>query len=169
MANQDLLKEEYSMKKYTSHATKWLAIFAVVSIVMLLIGIILIIVNFSNTDLQFGLTMSGGLMSVLFLTCFFADKSRCLTISNDKIILPRGADNNGKIVFKKTIISIDKISSIESRLYKGNLFSKDTYFHMLKLKDGTKISFTLYAYGKEAEKEILKTIKDYLRNSNSCH
>ena len=30
----------------------------------------------------------------------------------------------------------------------------------LKLKDGTKIKFTLFAYGKKAEKEIIETIKN---------
>ena len=74
--------------------------------------------------------------------------------------MPRGADNNGKMVFKRTVIKIDKIGSIESKLYKGDgLISKDTNFHTLKLKDGTKITFTLYAYGKEAEKEIIEIIK----------
>ena len=56
------------MKKYTSRATKWLAIFAIISVVMLLIGIILIVANYSNVGLTVGLTMGGGLMSILFIT-----------------------------------------------------------------------------------------------------
>ncbi len=55
--------------------------------------------------------------------------------------------------------NINQISSIESKLTKGDgFFLKDTYFHTLKLKDGIKITFSLYAYGKNAEKEILETI-----------
>ena len=148
------------MKKYTSRATKLLAIFAIISAVILVIGVITIIANSSNIGLQVGLTMLGGLMSVVFLSFFFAEKSRWLTINGDEIVLPKGADINGKMVFKRTVAKIDEITSVESNLYKGDgLISKDTYFHTLKLKDGTKITFTLYAYGKEAEKEIIETIK----------
>ena len=148
------------MKKYTTRATKRLAIFAIISVVLLLMGIILIVANFSNVGLTVGLTVGGGLMSILFITCFFAEKSHWLTINGDEIVLPKGADINGKMVFKRTVAKIDEITSVESNLYKGDgLISKDTYFHTLKLKDGTKITFTLYAYGKEAEKEIWETIK----------
>ncbi len=150
----------YSVKKYTSRATKWLALFAIISILMLLIGIAFIIVNISNVDLQLGLTMFGGFMSILFLICFFAEKSRWLTIDADKIILPRGTDNNGRMVFKRTIIKTDEIISLENKFYKGDkIFTGDCFFYTLKLKDGAKITFTLYAYGKEAEKEIVETIK----------
>ena len=148
------------MKKYTSRATKWLAIFTVISVAVLILGIICILAHLSNIVLQIGLTILGGLMSVLFLSCFFAEKSRCLIIDNETIILPRGANINGKLVFKRTVATIDEITSVESSLYRGDgLISDDTYFHTLKLKDGTKITFTLYAYGKEAEKEIIETIR----------
>ena len=44
--------------------------------------------------------------------------------------------------------------------YKGDkIVSRDCFFHTLKLKDNTKITFTLYAYGKEAEREIIEIIK----------
>lgn len=148
------------MKRYTSRATKYFAVVSLISVTMLVTGIVFIVANCSNIGLQVGLTMLGGLMSIIFLSCFFAEKSRWLTINGDEIVLPRGADNNGKMVFKRTVIKVDGITSVESNLYKGDgLISKDTWFHTLKLKDGTKITFTLYAYGKEAEKEILNTIK----------
>ncbi len=147
------------MKKYTSCATKWLAILTIISVAVLIAGIICILAHLSNIGLQIGLTMLGGLMSVLFLSCFFAEKSRCLTIDDEKIILPRGADTNGKISFQKTVIHFDEIHSIKSELYKGDgIISKDTLFHTIKLNNGTTIKFTLYAYGKEAEIEILKSI-----------
>ena len=102
-------------------------------------------------------------MSVLFLSCFFSEKSRYLTIDDERIILPRGADKNGKMSFHRTIINIDEIHSIKSELYKGDgIVSKDTLFHILKLKDGTAIKFTLFAYGKDAEKEILKIIEKHI-------
>ena len=100
---------------------------------------------------------------MLFLACFFAEKSRYLTIDCEKIVLPRGADKNGKMSFQKTVINIDEIHSIKSELYKGDgIISKDTLFHTLKLKDGTAIKFTLYAYGKDAEKEILESIEKHI-------
>ena len=149
------------MKKYTSHATKWLALFSIISTLMLLIGIAFIIVNISNVGLQLGLTFIGGFMSIFFLPLFFAEKSRWLIIDADKIILPRGADHNGRTVIKRTVIKTDEIISLESRFYKGDkIFTGDCFFYTLKLKNGTKITFTLYAYGKEAEKEIVETIKN---------
>lgn len=148
------------MKKFTSRATKWLAIFAIISSVMLVIGVILIVVNFSNVGLTVGLTVGGGLMSILFITCFFAENSHWLTINGDEIVLPRGADRNGKKIFQRTIIKLNEIVSVESKFYKGDkIISNDCFFHTLKLKDGAKITFTLFAYGKDAEKEIIETIK----------
>ena len=148
------------MKRYTSCATKWLAILAIISVAVLIAGIICILAHSSNVELQVGLTTSGGLMSILFLSCFFAEKSRWLTIDADKIILPRGADHNGRMVIKRTVIKTDEIISLESKFYKGDkIFTGDCFFYTLKLKNGAKITFTLYAYGKEAEKEIVETIK----------
>ena len=151
------------MKKYTSRATKWLAILTIICVTVLIVGIICILAHSSNVGLQVGLTMIGGIMSILFLSCFFAEKSRCLTIDNEKIILPRGADKNGKVSLRKTVINIDEIHSFKRGLYKGDgIISKDTLFYTLELKDGTAIKFTLYAYGKDAEKEILESIKKHI-------
>ena len=146
------------MRKYISRATKKLAIVTIISLVILLIGITFIVTN--SLDIGFGLTISGGLMSVLFLSCFWAEKNRCLIMEKDKIILPRGAIIDEKLSFQKKIISRVDIITVESKLYKGDgLIAKDTYFYMLKLKNGTKITFTLYSFGKEAEKEIIEDIK----------
>ena len=148
------------MKTYISRETKWLAILATVSVAVLVAGIICILAHSSNVGLQIGLTMLGGLMSILFLSCFFAEKSRYLTISDEKIVLPRGADINEKTSFNRTIINTNKICSIKSELHKGDgIIAKDTLFHTLTLNDGTRIKFTLYAYGKDAEDEILAAIK----------
>ena len=151
------------MKRYTSCATKWLAILTIISVAVLIAGIICILAHSSNVGLQVGLTMLGALMSILFFSCFFAEKSRYLTIDNEKVILPRGAHINEKMSFRKTVININEIHSIKSELYKGDgIISKDTLFHTLKLKDGTAIKFTLYAYGKDAEKEILESIEKHI-------
>ena len=151
------------MKKYTSRATKWLGLLTIISVTVLIAGIICILAPSSNVGLQIGLTMLGGLMSILFLSCFFAEKSRCLTIDDEKIVLPRGAQANEKISFGRTIINTDEIRSIKSELYKGDgIVAKDTLFHILTLSDGTKIKFTLYAYGKNAEDEILVSIKKFI-------
>lgn len=148
------------MKKYTTRATNWLPKLILVSIIILAIGIILIIVDSPNVSLQVGFTMFGGLVSVIFLAGFFAEKSRTLIIDADKIIFPRGIDKNGKTVFKKTVIKFAEIKSVQSEFYKGDkIISGDCFFYILKLKDGTKVTVTLYHYGKEAEKEILERMQ----------
>lgn len=117
------------MKIYISRATKWLAVLAIVGVTVLISGIICILAHSSNVGLQIGLTMLGGLMSILFLSCFFAEKSRYLTINDEKIVLPRGADINEKTSFNRTIINTNKICSIKSELHKGDgIIAKDTFF-----------------------------------------
>ena len=78
------------MKRYTSCATKWLVILTIISVAVLIAGIICILAHSSNVGLQVGLTMSGGLMSILFLSCFFAEKSRYLTIDDEKNCIAKG-------------------------------------------------------------------------------
>ena len=149
------------MKKYVSIATKYLAILCIICIAVLLSGVVLIIVGSENISLQIGLTVFGGMFSPLFLISYFADRSRTLMIDSDMVIFPRGAIVNGKLTFKKTVVKLDEISSVESKLHKGDkILTGDCYFHTLKLKDGTKNTVTLYSYGKEAEKEILEFIKN---------
>ena len=148
------------MKKYSSRAVKSLMIVSLVCGVVLLTGIILAFAGIENIGLPIGLIMMGGLLGVLFFSCFLAEKSRALIIDTDKIIFPRGAEKNGKTVFKKTVVRICDIDSVESKFRKGDkIFSDDCFFYTFRLKDGTSITVTLYAYGKEAEKEILETIK----------
>ena len=147
------------MKKYTSRATKWLAMLTVISVVISVIGIAFL----HQLGSQILWAIFGGFISILFLACFLAEKSRVFIIDDDKIIIPRGAIKNEKLSFQRTVINIDEIGSVESKLHKGDgLISKDTYFHILTLKDDIKITFTLYAYGKEEEKEILEIINKKL-------
>ena len=148
------------MKRYTSTATKWLAFLTLISVVFFAVGIIFTIADILDIGLQIGFTMLGSLMGILFAVCFLAERSRTLVIDTDKLVFPRGADINGKISFKKTAINKNEICAIESKFHKGDkIISGDCFFHTLKLKDGTKVTVTLYAYGKEAEKEILEIIQ----------
>lgn len=149
------------MKTYTSQATKWLAMITFIFIVILVTGIVFIVANPSGIGV--GLTICGGFLSPLFLTCFLSERSRYLTIHEHEIDLPKGVEKSGKNAFQRTVLRMDEISSVESKLYKGDgLITKDAYFHTLKLKNGTKITLTLYAYGKQAEKEILQTVKKHI-------
>ncbi len=151
------------MKKYISKAAKPLLFVTLICCALLVIGIILAFIEVPNIELSIGLILTGGLLSILFLACYFAEKSRTFIIDANKIMLPRGATINGKTTFRKTVIRMSEIKSTESSLHKGDgIISKDTYFHTLKLKDGRKVTVTLYAYGKDAEKEIIEIIK---RNS----
>ncbi len=146
------------MKKYTSQATKRLGIITLICGAVLLAGIILICSEISTASIAM-ITLSG-LLGILFFCCFLAEKSRGLIIDTEKIIFPRGAEKNGRMVLQKTVVRFCDISSVDTKLYRGDgVISKDTFFYTIKLKDGTKITVTLYAYGKEAEKEILEAIK----------
>ncbi len=148
------------MKKYISSSTKILGIVTFITVVMLITGIVLIFVDFQKFSLQLFFTLVGGMLSLIFLPCYLAEISRALVIDVDKITFPKGAQKNGKISLKKTVVKFEEISSIKSDFYKGDrVISKDCFLHKLKLKDGTEITVALYHYGKEAEKEILKIIQ----------
>lgn len=148
------------MKRYYSRAVKLLAMASLTCCAVLLTGIVLLFAKIENIGLPIGFILLGGLLGILFLACFVAEKSRTLMIDADKIILPRGATINGKTIFQKTVIKMREIKSVERSLYKGDgVISKDACFYTLKLRDGRNVTVTLYAYGKEAEKEILETIK----------
>lgn len=149
------------MKRYASRETKLVAIAALICGAVLLIGIILAFAGVENIGLPIGFILLGGLLGVIFLACFLAEKSRALIVDTDQIIFPRGAEKNGKTVFQKTVVRICDLSSVESKFHKGDkIISDDCFFYTFRLKDGTSITVTLYAYGKEAEKEILETIKN---------
>ena len=151
------------MKKYISKATKPLLFVTVICCALLVIGMILAFIEIPNNGLSIGLIFTGGLLGILFLACYFAEKSRSLIIDVDKIVFPRGAEINGKICFTKTVISTSDIKSIESGLLKGDgLIAKDTNFYTLRLADGKRVTVTLYAYGKQAETEIMEVIKAML-------
>ena len=148
------------MKKYTSQATKWLRIASLICGGVLLIGIILAFADVGNIGVPIGLLMMGGLLGIIFFSCFIAEKSRVLIIDADQITFPRGAEINGKTVFQKTTIQLKQIRSVEIKFQQGDgVIAKDTNFFTFRLKDGTRVTVTLFAYGKEAEKEILETIK----------
>ena len=147
------------MKKYTSRATRVLSIAVLICGAVVLIGIILAFAGVENIGLPICFILLGGLLGVIFLACFLAEKSRALIIDTDKIIFPRGAERNGKTVFQKTVVRICDIGSVESKFYKGDkIISNDCFFYTLRLKDGTSVTVTLYTYGKQAEKEIWETL-----------
>ena len=151
------------MKKYTPRAAKWMAVTTLICGAILLAGIILAFMDVANIVLPIVLISSGGLSGIIFLSCYFAEKSRTLIIDTDKIIFPRGADKDGKIVFRKTVIKMSEIHTVERKFHKGDkIISDDCFFYTMRLKDGTTITVTLYAYGKETEKEIFKTIQEGL-------
>ena len=95
------LRRGKQVKKYVSRATKYLVILSLICIVILTAGIVLIVVGFPNTSSIIGLTIFGGVFSLLFLVCYFAERSRTLRIDSNTVIFPRGANVNGKTVLKK--------------------------------------------------------------------
>lgn len=128
--------------------------------VVLLIGIILAFTGIGNVGVPIGLVLMGGPLGIIFFSCFIAEKIRILIIGADQITFPRGAEINGKTVFQKTTIQTKQIRSVEIKFQPGDgVIAKDTNFYTLRLKDGTRVTVTLYSYGKEAEREIIETIK----------
>lgn len=147
------------MKKYISKATKPLLFVTLICFAILATGIILVFKENPNIGLFIGLISMGGLLGALFLGCYCAEK----VIDTDSIVLPRGAEINGKISFQKTVIAASDIRSIEKSLLKGDgLIAKGTNFYTLRLVDGKRVTVTLYSYGKQAEAEIVETIKTML-------
>ena len=145
------------MKKYTSRATKWLGIVTLICVVVLLAGIILICSEIPTASIA--MIILGGLLGILFFCCFLAEKSRGLIIDTEKIIFPRGAEKNGERLLRKTVIRFEEVMYVKSTFHKGDvILTGDCFFHTLTLKDGSKVTVTLYAYGKEAETEIIETI-----------
>ena len=151
------------MKRYSSRGTKLFAIAALICGVVLLIGIILAFADIENIGLPIGVILLGGMLGIISLACFLAEKSRTLIIDIDKVIFPKGAEINRKTAFSKTVVKTCEIHSVESKFHKGNkIISDDCFFYTLKLKDGTNITVTLYSYGKKAEKEIFEAIKSFI-------
>lgn len=145
------------MKKYIPKATKWFAALALVSAAILAAGIVLILVGSVDIGLQIGFTMMGSMLGILFLSVCLASRSRTLVLDENCIVFPRGAQVNGKRPFRKTVVKTDEVRLVESCFRKGDgIVAADTYFHILTLADGTKLTVTLYEYGKESEKEILE-------------
>ncbi len=75
------------MKKYTSQATKWLLAVSLICGVVLLTGIILAFAGIGNIGVPIGLMMMGGLLGIIFFSCFIAEKSRVLIIDADQIFI----------------------------------------------------------------------------------
>ncbi len=83
------------MKKYSSQAEKWLTVVSLICGVVLLTGIIIAFAGIENIGLPIGLILMGGLLGVIFFSCFLAEKSRALVLDTDRVIFPRGAEISG--------------------------------------------------------------------------
>ena len=88
--------------------------------VVLLTGIIFAFAVIGNIGVLIGLILMGGLLCIIFFSCFIADKSRALIINADQITFPRGAEINGKTVFQKTTIQSKQIRSVEIKFQPGD-------------------------------------------------
>ncbi len=159
------------MKKYVSTSMKWLAVIALLSICTLLIGIILIIAGFPNSESKILLVCIGAIMSIFFGSCFFAERSRYLLIDEEMIDFPQGCTRNEKTMFQRTRLRFDDIRSVKSKFHKGEsegaaIFwgllgvstAGDCYSYILNLKDDTTIEVYLWGFGKNGEKEIFEMI-----------
>lgn len=147
------------MKKYVSVELRKTAIVAIILSAAALIGLI---VTFTEGFLSeaFILTLFLLLLALLFWVCWLAEKSRYLTVDEEKVSFPRGV-GNGIRFFQRTTVYFRDVQTIVSELKKGDGFiTGDSLWHTMTMRDGTAISFYLYEYGKEAEREIIETIQN---------
>ena len=156
------------MKKYRSIYAKWFDVPAVISALVLIIGVFMLISGYPNSTASFALIFIGSIMGMLFFACFLSEKSRVLIIDTDKVIFPRGVRRNSKLISKKSVVRFDEMNSLECEFYKGDGFiAGDTNFYTLKLRGSVKMEMTLYAFGKDAENEIYETIRQRISESKS--
>jgi hypothetical protein len=150
-------KESPEMKKYHSASLKKIATVTALCLAATLISVILM---FEKEFDFFFLALFFIWMDFLCFIAYFAEKSRYLTIDHEKVLFPRGV-GNGRKFFQRTMVKFCDIQSFESKLIKQDdifLGTGEYFHHTLTLKDGTILSVYLYAYGKEAETEIVETI-----------
>ncbi len=151
------------MKKYVANYLKWIGVLSLISILVFAIGIVLFLFSELSYEIPLSLTFVGGIFGFFLTMAYFSQKSRVLTLDEEKVVLPRGAYINEKLSFSKTSIKKSGICCVERTFFKGDkIISEDTYFYTVKLKDGTKVTFPLYEYGKKAEEEIFGLLKGYV-------
>ncbi len=149
------------MKKYVANYLKWIGILSLISILVFAIGFVLFLFGGLNIEIPLLLTFLGGGFGILFVAVYFSQKSRVFTIDEEKIVLPRGAYINEKLSFSKTSLKKSDICFVKRTFFKGDkIISEDAYLYTVKLKDGTKVTFPLYEYGKKAEEEIFSLLKE---------
>lgn len=160
------------MKKYVSSSLKILLPCLIFFGIVLFAAVLMLFLELVSSSIAVQLTIFAFPLFILFLLIFFAEKSRYLTVDDRQITLPRGAIINGKTAFSKTLIEFDSVCSFESKFRKGDhgvfaliisllggVNAKDTTFYSIKLINGDTVTFTLYEFGKNSEKEIVSTIK----------
>jgi len=178
------VKQEEAMKKYVSGSFKKLLFCLIFFGTVLFADIVILVLKLVSASvseplryLAFGLLI----LFVLFLFFSLAAKSRYLTVDDRQISLPRGANVNGKIVSSRTVVEFSSISYFDSTFRKGDplvfaliisllggVSAGDTTFYSLKLTNGDKVTFTLFEFGEESEKEIVSTIKRRATLENDC-
>lgn len=167
-------KQEKKMKKYVNSSLKILLPCLIFFGVLLFAAVLMLFLELVSSSIAVQWTIFAFPLFILFLTIFFAGKSRYLTVDDRQITLPRGAIINGKTVSSRTVVDFSSIRSFDSVLRKGDhgVFALlvslivfqgasvgDAEFYSIKLSNGDKVTFTLYEFGKNSEKEIVSTIK----------
>jgi hypothetical protein len=159
------------MKEYVSSSLKWLLLCLIVFVMVLIAAVVILVFKLVSTPVSVPLMIFAVVLFILFLIVFLAERSRYLIVDNHQINLPRGAVINGKSAFSRTLIEFDSVCSFESKFRKGDhgvfaliisllggVYAKDTTFYSIKLTNGDTVTFTLYEFCKESEKEIVSTI-----------
>ena len=105
-------------------------------------------------------------MSLIFWFSYYVEKSSTIEIDNESITFHYFVFTKPKIKYnskKGLIISFGNIKKIYTAFHKVDMiYTGDTTFYYIILKDDTEIKFGLFRLGKKNEKEIYKVLKEHL-------
>lgn len=158
-------------KKYSNIITQ--LIFLISAILLDLIGIVghivSIIINNDPVAIYASIIIFP-LFSLFFWFGFYIEKTSTFVFEEDQIVIHFYVMSKPKIKYNQKqglFIKYKDIVNLETEYHPGDLFfTDDTTLYHLELIDGSKISFTLFRYGKKNEKEIYNTLKDKIFEKN---
>ncbi len=154
------------MRKYESTALPLMRALALFCLASLVIALALTVLDWGSASIKGLFWFFGGMGVMLFIPCYFAEKSRYLLIDSEKITLTFGSmrllpNGKGKLMTKRLTLPFCEISHIDVEFYEvQTLHAKPTNFYVFTLKNGERYRVTLYSYGKEAVKEILGILRE---------
>ena len=160
------------MKKVYSNKISQL-IFLFVAIGFILLGIVLhisAIILHKDPVAIYGSIIIFPTLSLIFWFAYYVEKSSTVEIDDESITFHYFVFTKPKIKYnskKGLIINFDNIKKIYTEFHKGDMiYTGDTTFYYIILKDDTEIKFGLFRLGKKNEKEIYEVLNKIIVSKN---